>query len=102
METSRAVRALPSAEVSTSAGRSSVPGMRRLLCDLSDGVVPTRSLTERATGGVESASDQEARVACGTHCGLHWSCTTQAEAHRIKKKKLVRVQDGAHAGVQFP
>ena len=59
----------------------------RPLCDLSDGVVPTRSLTERATGGVESASDQEARVACGTHCGLHWPCTTQAEAHRIKKKK---------------
>ena len=49
----------------------------RLLCDFSDGVVPTRSLTERATGGVESASVQEARVACGTHYGLLLRGTTQ-------------------------
>ena len=73
---SSAVCAFPRAEVRTSAGRRSVPGMRsgtsisaviaRLGSSVSesgDRVVTTGDLTQGTTGGVGSARVQEARLA---------------------------------------
>ena len=109
MDTSSAVQALPRAEVRTSAGLKSVPGMRpgKSISEVWSHCCAAAWMREEtalwprvASPSMRGARVQDARGAGGAGDWFCGSSTAQTEADRVDV--LVRIQGRAVTGVEPP